>query len=79
MDAVTSLPFAWAFLILFVIVMLRSNATYWAGRGISAGGRKSKLQKYLNSPSFARAETFIAEVEVVRTSIFGSDGVGGCA
>ncbi|PYI38168.1 hypothetical protein CVS30_11420 [Arthrobacter psychrolactophilus] len=60
MDAVTSLPFAWAFLSLFVIVMLRSNATYWAGRGISAGGRKSKLQKYLTSPSFARAEIFIA-------------------
>ncbi len=60
MDAIVSLPFVWAFLILFVIVMLRSNATYWAGRGLSAGGRKTKLQKYLNSPAFHRAENIIA-------------------
>ncbi|WP_083508753.1 DedA family protein [Arthrobacter alpinus] len=60
MDAIVSLPFVWAFLILFVIVMLRSNATYWAGRGLSAGGRKTKLQKHLDSPAFQRAEKIIA-------------------
>lgn len=60
MDAIVSLPFVWAFLILFVIVMLRSNATYWAGRGLSAGGRKTKLQKHLDSPAVQRAEKIIA-------------------
>ncbi|WP_237759814.1 DedA family protein [Arthrobacter alpinus] len=60
MDSVTSLPFVWAFLILFVIVMLRSNGTYWAGRGLAAGGRKTKLQKHLNSPGVLRAEKLIA-------------------
>jgi membrane protein DedA with SNARE-associated domain len=59
MDAIVSLPFVWAFLALFVIVMLRSNATYWAGRGLAAGGRKTKLQKYLDSPTFRRAEKII--------------------
>ncbi|WP_258066810.1 DedA family protein [Arthrobacter sp. GMC3] len=60
MDSILSLPFAWAFLILFVIVMLRSNGTYWAGRGIAAGGRKTKMQKYLDSPAVLRAEKVIA-------------------
>jgi membrane protein DedA with SNARE-associated domain len=60
MDGIMSLPFAWAFGILFVIVMLRSNATYWAGRGVAAGGRKTRLHKYLNSASVLRAEKVIA-------------------
>ena len=60
MDSIVSLPFAWAFLILFAIVMLRSNGTYWAGRGIAAGGRKTKMQKYLDSPAVLRAEKLIA-------------------
>lgn len=60
MDSITSLPFVWAFLILFVIVMLRSNGTYWAGRGLAAGGRKTKLQRHLNSPAVLRSEKLIA-------------------
>ncbi|AIY00607.1 hypothetical protein ART_1008 [Arthrobacter sp. PAMC 25486] len=60
MDSIVSLPFVWAFLILFVIVMLRSNGTYWAGRGLAAGGRKTKLQKHLDSPAVLRAEKVIA-------------------
>ncbi len=60
MDSIGSLPFVWAYLALFVIVMLRSNATYWAGRGVAAGSRKTRLQHYLDSPSMARAEKAIA-------------------
>lgn len=60
MDSIVSLPFVWAFLILFVIVMLRSNGTYWAGRALAAGGRKTKLQKHLDSPAVVRAERIIA-------------------
>jgi membrane protein DedA with SNARE-associated domain len=60
MERIGSLPFMWAYLALFVIVMLRSNATYWAGRGIAAGGRKTRLQRYLDSPSVARAERAVA-------------------
>lgn len=60
MEAITSLPFAWAFLLLFGIVMARANATYWVGRGAAAGGRKTKLKKYLDSAPMARAESIIA-------------------
>lgn len=60
MDGIMALPFMWAFSILFVIVMLRSNATYWAGRGVAAGGRKTRLHKYLNSAAVLRAEKAIA-------------------
>lgn len=61
MDNITSLPFIWAYLILFCIVMARSNATYWAGRGLAAGGRKTRMQKYLDSAAVARAEKIIAK------------------
>ncbi|GAA5230199.1 DedA family protein [Arthrobacter cryoconiti] len=60
MESIASLPFLWAYVILFCIVMLRSNATYWAGRGIAAGGRKTRMQRYLDSPAVARAEQSIA-------------------
>lgn len=60
MDSIVSLPFVWAFLILFAIVMLRSNATYWAGRGLAAGGRRTNMQKYMDSPAVLRAEKLIA-------------------
>lgn len=60
MNGIMSLPFVWAFSILFVIVMFRSNATYWAGRGVAAGGRKTRLHKYLDSAAVLRAEKVIA-------------------
>ena len=33
LDALAALPFWQAFVALWVIVMARSNATYWLGRG----------------------------------------------
>lgn len=60
MDRIVALPFVWAFLSLFPIVMLRSNATYWAGRGAAAGGRRTRMQKYLDSPAVLHAERILA-------------------
>ncbi len=40
LDRLAELPFWQAFLALFAIVMLRSNATYWVGRGAIAGWRR---------------------------------------
>lgn len=40
LDRLAELPFWQAFLALFAIVMLRSNATYWVGRGAMAGWRR---------------------------------------
>lgn len=60
MEHIASLPFGYAVSVLFVIVMLRANATYWAGRGIAAGGRHTRLVRQLDSPAMRRAEAVIA-------------------
>lgn len=60
MDYITSLPFGLAVSALFAIVMLRANATYWAGRGIAAGGRRTRLERQMDSPAMRRAEAIIA-------------------
>jgi membrane protein DedA with SNARE-associated domain len=40
LDRLAALPFWQAFAALFVIVMARSNATYWIGRGAVAGWQR---------------------------------------
>jgi membrane protein DedA with SNARE-associated domain len=40
LDRLAALPFWQAFAVLFVIVMARSNATYWVGRGAVVGWRR---------------------------------------
>ena len=40
LDRLAELPFWQAFLGLFAIVLLRSNGTYWVGRGAMAGWRR---------------------------------------
>jgi membrane protein DedA with SNARE-associated domain len=40
LDRLAELPFWQAFLALFVIVLARSNATYWVGRGAIAAWRR---------------------------------------
>ncbi|WP_285724443.1 DedA family protein [Psychromicrobium xiongbiense] len=60
MEFITTLPFGLAFAVLFCIVLGRSNATYWLGRGAAAGGRRTRLKRYLDSAPMARAEAIIA-------------------
>jgi membrane protein DedA with SNARE-associated domain len=60
MERIASLPFGLAVLTLFAIVMLRANATYWAGRAVAAGGRHTRLARQLDSPPMRRAEAIIA-------------------
>lgn len=40
---------------LFVIVMLRANGTYWLGRLGSAGARRTRLARLMDSPGYQRA------------------------
>lgn len=49
--------FAVAFAILFLIVLLRAQATYWAGRGAAAGARHTRLRRRLDG---ARATRTVA-------------------
>jgi membrane protein DedA with SNARE-associated domain len=54
------LPFPVAVGVLFVIVMLRANATYWIGRGAETGAERTRLSGLLNSPRFRRAQRIVA-------------------
>lgn len=58
-DPILQLPWGWAYLTLFVIVMLRANATYWVGRLVVAGGRRSpRIERFLDGPAACKAERF---------------------
>jgi membrane protein DedA with SNARE-associated domain len=57
---VHGLPFPVAVGSLFVIVMLRANATYWLGRGAEAGAEHTRLIRLLSSPRFERVQRVVA-------------------
>lgn len=66
MDWISQQPFALAFVLLFVIVMLRANATYWLGRGALNGGRLSKkMARHLEGPAMLRAQRLSARLGIV--------------
>lgn len=44
---------------LFVIVMLRANATYWIGRGVVAGSRRFRSSEGDPSPAWQRAQSLV--------------------
>lgn len=58
-ESIRQLPIGLAYLTLFGIVMLRANATYWAGRLLVAGGRKApRIERFFNGPAMTRAKRF---------------------
>lgn len=66
MNWISQQPFALAFVLLFVIVMLRANATYWLGRGALNGGRLSKkMARHLEGPTMLRAQRLSARLGIV--------------
>jgi len=48
-------PFVITFTVLFVIVLLRAQATYWLGRGVTAGVLHTKLASKITGPRTTRA------------------------
>ena len=52
-------PYAIVVAALWVIVMLRANATYWLGRGIAAGARRTKAAKLLDSRHYERGASWL--------------------
>ena len=56
-------PFAVVVAVLFVIVLLRAQATYWLGRGLTAGtirsGIGAAIGRRLSGPGLARAATYL--------------------
>ncbi len=55
LDRLAELPFWEAFVALWVIVMARSNATYWVGRGAIAGWSRSRGE----AANLARARLWV--------------------
>lgn len=53
------LPFAIVVASLFVIVMLRGNATYLLGRGISAGARRTRAARLMESRHYATGAKWV--------------------
>lgn len=47
-------PFWIAFIALFGIVFVRAQATYWAGRGLTAGARRTRLVDRIDNPRTTR-------------------------
>ena len=48
-------PFPIVVLALFVIVLVRSNVTYWLGRLGAAGAHRTRLNKLMAAPGYQRA------------------------
>jgi membrane protein DedA with SNARE-associated domain len=60
MDAALRLPLLEAVGFLFVVAMLRANATYWVGRGVLGGVARTRFAHRLDGPTMHRAERFMA-------------------
>ncbi len=61
-DLVDGWPF-WVVLVAFWIgATVRGTATYWIGRGVRAGGARSRWSHHLDRPSVLRAERFVRKV-----------------
>lgn len=56
MDYLRGLPFPLTVTGLFLIVLIRANATYWLGRAAHAGAGRTRVRRVLRSPGFARAQ-----------------------
>lgn len=67
LDDFARLPFWQAFLALFVIVMARSNATYWVGRGAIAGWQRRRPQP--SKEGRLRAEKLIRRLGPVAVAL----------
>ncbi|MEV7648347.1 VTT domain-containing protein [Arthrobacter sp. NPDC089319] len=86
MDFFLGLPLGWAIAALFGGAMIRSNATYWLGRGVATGCRHTRLEKHLDGPLMRRAEAMMAKFGPfavtlcfltvgLQTAVIGSSGI----
>jgi membrane protein DedA with SNARE-associated domain len=52
-------PFAITVTVLFAIVFIRAQATYWLGRGVTAGALRTPMAGRLSGPKITRAVTAV--------------------
>ena len=58
-EIVDGWPFLAVYGAFFLVVLARSNATYWAGRGLRAGGRRTRWGARLDGPAVSRTEAVV--------------------
>jgi membrane protein DedA with SNARE-associated domain len=58
-DLLRSWPYPVTVAVLFVIVLIRANATYWLGRAAWAGAHRTRLHRLLSSVAFLRAQRLV--------------------
>lgn len=56
MEYLRGLPFPLTVTGLFLIVLVRANATYWLGRAAHAGAGRTRVRRLLQSSGFRRAQ-----------------------
>ena len=61
-DLVAGWPFWAVFVVLWVGAVARGTATYWVGRGVRAGGARSRWAHHLDRPVVARAELWVRRI-----------------
>ena len=61
-DVFDSWPYAVTLAFFFASALVRSNATYWAGRGLRAGGERTRHSRHLDRPAVVAAERFVRRV-----------------
>lgn len=57
-----SWPYAAVFAFFFAGALVRSTVTYWAGRGLRAGGERTRWSRHLDRPAVVRAERLVRRV-----------------
>lgn len=60
MEFLKDWPYPVAVAVLFLIVLLRGNGTYWLGRAAHAGAKKTRMSRLLHTPAFQRAQRLIS-------------------
>lgn len=68
-DFVADKPVWLAFAILFAVAELRGNLIYAAGRGLRAGGERTRLARHLDSAAMQRAETLVRRVGPIAVTL----------
>ena len=60
LERIHSLPYPWVFLFFWCLGMMRSHTMYWIGRGVTAGTAHTRWSSLLESPMYARAQSWSA-------------------
>ena len=60
LEWIHSLSYPWVFLFFWCLGMMRSHTMYWIGRGVTVGTAHTRWSSLLESPMYARAQSWSA-------------------